>query len=172
MRKRSLTLPACLLLMAALQVSLAYGKGLNGRKGIKQVLLISIDGFHALDYLNCSNGISTINGGQPYCPLLAALGTSGINYLQTSTSTPSDSFPGLTALVTGGSPRTTGVNYDVAYDRALNPPSFETGNGLLAAPCSPGTPSGTSTEYDEGININDPNVGMNSQMFLNGCAER
>jgi Type I phosphodiesterase / nucleotide pyrophosphatase len=170
MRKRSLTLPACLLLMAALQVSLAYGKGLNGRKGIKQVLLISIDGFHALDYLNCSNGISTINGGQPYCPHLAALGTSGINYLQTSTSTPSDSFPGLTALVTGGSPRTTGVNYDVAYDRALNPPSFETGNGLLAGPCSPGTPSGTSTEYDEGININDPNVGMNSQMFLNGGA--
>jgi hypothetical protein len=174
--KRCLSLPACLLLLAAGSVPLAYGKGLNSsRNGIKRVLLISIDGFHALDYLNCSNGISTINGGQPYCPTLATLGVSGINYLQTSASMPSDSFPGLTALVTGGTPRVTGVNYDVAYDRKLNPPAFGTGNGLAAGPCSPGTPSGTATEYDEGININDPTQPAPpettaNQMFLNGGA--
>jgi hypothetical protein len=31
------------------------------------------------------------------------------------------------ALMTGGSPRTMGVNYDVAYDRALNPPDNDLG---------------------------------------------
>ena len=136
---------------------------------IHHVLLISIDGFHALDYLNCSKGIPGFNGGNPYCPNLAALGTTGVNYLDTSTSKPSDSFPGLMALMTGGSPRTMGVNYDVAYDRALNPPQDDTGNGLSGGPCTPGgTPSGTTTEYDEGIDINVP--GIANQMFLNGGA--
>ena len=44
---------------------------------IHHVLLISIDGFHALDYLNCSKGIPGFNGGNPYCPNLAALGAHG-----------------------------------------------------------------------------------------------
>jgi hypothetical protein len=136
---------------------------------IKHVLLISIDGMHAIDYLNCSTGVAGVNGGNPYCKNLAALGTSGVNFLNAQTSRPSDSFPGLMALMTGGTPRTMGVNYDVAYDRALNPPQNDTGNGLLGtgATC-PATPSGTSTEYDEGININIP--GINGQMFLNGGA--
>jgi hypothetical protein len=56
---------------------------------------------HALDFINCSKGISGVNGGQPYCPNLAALGETGLNYLDTSTSKPSDSFPGLMALMTG-----------------------------------------------------------------------
>ncbi len=134
----------------------------SGGHGIRHVLLISIDGFHALDYLNCVSG--------SYCPNLAALGVTGVNYLNTSTSRPSDSFPGLMALVTGGTPRTMGVNYDVAYDRALNPPQNETGNGLLGGPCTKGaTPSGTSTEYDEGINLNNM-PGMASQAYLNGGA--
>lgn len=131
---------------------------------IDHVLLISVDGLHALDYLNC------VKGG--YCPHLAALGNNGVNYLNTSTSKPSDSFPGLMALMTGGSPRTMGVNYDVAYDRALNPPMDTTDNGLLGGPCSPGaTPSGTSTEFDEGINLNlGTGTGANAEMYLNGGA--
>src|SRR5580704_11102605 len=40
-------------------------------RGIRHVLLISIDGMHALDYINCSRGISGVNGGLPYCPTLA-----------------------------------------------------------------------------------------------------
>jgi Type I phosphodiesterase / nucleotide pyrophosphatase len=123
--------------------------------GISHVLLISVDGMHALDYLSCASG--------GYCPNLAALGNNGVNYLDTSTSKPSDSFPGLMALMTGGSPRTMGVNYDVAYDRALNPPTKTSGNGNPAGPCTPGgTPSGTTTEYDEGIE--------NNQLMLNGGA--
>src|ERR1700745_2520493 len=69
---------------------------------IKRVLLISVDGMHAVDFANCANGISTVNNGQPYCPALAALTRTGINYVDASTSKPSDSFPGLEAIVTGG----------------------------------------------------------------------
>ena len=36
--------------------------------GIQHVLLISIDGMHAADYLNCSKGLSGVNGGKPFCP--------------------------------------------------------------------------------------------------------
>jgi hypothetical protein len=42
--------------------------GLNGN--ISHVLLISVDGMHALDFANCSAGISGVNGGQSYCPHL------------------------------------------------------------------------------------------------------
>jgi predicted AlkP superfamily pyrophosphatase or phosphodiesterase len=76
---------------------------------IKHVLLISVDGLHAVDFLNCSNGVSTVNNGAPYCPAIAALGKTGVNYVAASTSKPSDSFPGLTAIITGGSPALTGV---------------------------------------------------------------
>lgn len=127
--------------------------------GIRHVLLISIDGFHALDYINCSNGISGVNGGQPYCPTLAELGETGVNYLDTSTSKTSDSFPGLMALMTGGSPRTVGAFYDVAYDRSLDPPAITTGNGVAGGNCTPGAaPTGTTTEYDEGIDIDQSKV--------------
>jgi hypothetical protein len=135
----------------------------HDRGEIRHVLLISIDGMHALDYLDCANGISTINGGTPYCPNLAALAKNGINYLDATTSKPSDSFPGLTALVSGGSPRTTGAFYDVAYDRSLDPPAKTTANGVAAGTCTPGAaPTGTTTEYEEGIDLD--------QSQLNGGA--
>ena len=55
------------------------------------------------------------------------------------------------ALVTGGSPRTVGVFYDVAYDRVLAAPAKTTGNGVAAGQCMSKTPNGTRTEYEEGI---------------------
>jgi hypothetical protein len=123
-------------------------------KKFRHVLLLSIDGMHALDFENCAKGMATINGGLPFCPNLAELAEHGVNYLGASTSKPSDSFPGLTALVTGGSPRSTGVFYDVAYDRSLDPPAHDTGNGVSAGTCVPGAaPTGDRTEYDEGISI-------------------
>ncbi|MFZ0590883.1 MAG: hypothetical protein WAM39_10390 [Bryobacteraceae bacterium] len=45
-----------------------------GKGPIRHVLLISIDGMHAVDYMNCSTGIGAVNNGAPYCPALAALG--------------------------------------------------------------------------------------------------
>jgi hypothetical protein len=105
---------------------------------------------HAVDFTNCANGISTVNNGAPYCPAIAALGKSGINYVAANTSKPSDSFPGLTAIDTGGSPALTGVYYDVAYARNLDAPTIATGNGVQPGPCTAGMPpTGTTTEYEE-----------------------
>ena len=133
----------------------------HGRE-IRHVLLISIDGMHAVDYLNCIKGIAGVHGDTPYCPVLAELGETGINYRNASTSKPSDSFPGLTAIVSGGSPRSFGVYYDVAYDRVLAPPINTTGNGLAGGTCAAGKPNGTRTEYEEGID--------KDQALLNGGA--
>jgi hypothetical protein len=135
----------------------------GGDSHVKHVLLISIDGMHSVDFINCANGISGANGGKPYCPNLAGLKATGINYLDTSTSKPSDSFPGLMAIVSGGSPRSVGAFYDVAYDRSLDPPTIATGNGVAGGACQTGTAAtGTTTEFDEGIDID--------QTLLNGGA--
>jgi hypothetical protein len=130
---------------------------------IRHVLLISIDGMHAVDFSNCAKGIAGVNDGNPYCPNLAALGTTGVNYVGASTSKPSDSFPGLMTIVTGATPRTMGIYYDVAYDRSLDGPATTTGNGNPTAPCTPNAaPTGYTTEYEEGIDKN--------QMLVNGGA--
>ena len=138
--------------------SLLFVSGLWGqesgqvqKKTASRVLLISIDGMHALDYVNCARGLSSINGGSSYCPNLAELGQTGINYLNAQTTRPSDSFPGLMGIISGGSPRTVGAFYDVAYDRVLAPPAKTTGNGVAGGTCTPGQANGTTTEYEEGI---------------------
>lgn len=145
---------AVLSLAAACSAASAVAQDSLGQGPIKRVLLISIDGMHAADFENCAKGISTINNGDPYCPALAALSKTGVNYVAASTSKPSDSFPGLTAIVTGGSPALTGVYYDVAYSRNYDAPASTTGNGVAAGPCTPyAAPTGTTTEYEEGIDI-------------------
>jgi type I phosphodiesterase/nucleotide pyrophosphatase len=123
-----------------------------GNNRIKHVLLISIDGMHAVDYRNCAHGVKGVKGGAPYCPNLPARGTDGVNYVAASTSRPSDSFPGLMAIVTGATPRTMGVYYDVAYDRSVDAPAKATGNGVAAGPCTSGsTPPVRAPKYEEGI---------------------
>jgi hypothetical protein len=133
--------------------SKALSQGINNRNGIQRVLLISIDGMHALDYENC------VNDG--YCSNLDGLGKTGVNYTRTTTARPSDSFPGLMALVTGGTPKTVGAFYDVAYDRVLAGPTNDTGNGLPGTGpggCSVNHVAGYQTEYEEGVEINQNNV--------------
>ena len=78
------------------------------------MLLISVDGLHQVDAARwiASHPSST----------LAALAHTGVEYTDAHTPTPSDSFPGLVALVTGGTPKTTGVYYDDSFDRTLFPP--------------------------------------------------
>jgi hypothetical protein len=127
-----------------------------GSGNIQHVLMLSIDGMHAVDFYNCANGIAGVNGGNAYCPNLAALSENAINYVATISSTPSDSFPGLAALVTGGSSKTHGLYYDVAYDRSLDPPQNTTGTGLAGGTCTPNAaPTGTTTDYDQGIALDD-----------------
>jgi len=154
-KSRLVTTAGSLFLAASIASSAFAGPAhINNRNGIRHVLLISIDGMHALDYQNCSN-----NGT---CQTLATLGKTGVNYSAASTSKPSDSFPGLMAIVTGGSPRSVGAYYDVAYDRVLAPPAVDTGNGLSAGPCTKNQNNGTRTEYEEGVDID--------QSKLNGGA--
>ncbi len=145
-----------LLVMPALRLSAYPGPGQDddSKRGsdrdIRHVLLISIDGMHAVDFENC------VASGN--CPHLAALGRTGVTYTRTTASRPSDSFPGLMALVTGGTPRTVGAFYDVAYDRVLAPPTITTGNGLAGGTCTQGIINGTQTEYEEGVEIDQTMV--------------
>ncbi len=99
-------------------------------KASKHVLLISVDGLHAIDL---ERWIST----NP-TSILSLLSQKGTTYSQAYTR-PSDSFPGLMSLVTGGSPRSTGIWYDVAFDRDLLPPG--------------GGAPGTVTQYMEVIDL-------------------
>jgi type I phosphodiesterase/nucleotide pyrophosphatase len=109
---------------------------------VKHVLLISVDGLHALDLANYVN----THGGST----LAALSKTGYTYTNASASTPSDSFPGLTALVTGGSPTDAGFWYDVTYNRSVSPQKLgNPGVGSSGGNC-PGTIGGV-VEFDEGI---------------------
>jgi hypothetical protein len=83
------------------------------------VLLISIDGLHQVDLERFVRQRPDSTLGQ--------LSRHGFTYTQASTSIPSDSFPGLTAMVTGGSPASTGVWYDDSYDRELQSASGKKG---------------------------------------------
>jgi hypothetical protein len=146
-RRLRVAVPVLALLLAS---ALASAQGPKDNP-IKHVLLISIDGMHSLDFANCSKGISTVNSGFPYCPALAALSRHGVNYLQAQTSRPSDSFPGLTAIVTGATPRTAGFYYDVSYDRKLSPPFTTTPYGIIGGPTLCPSVLGTQVGLDEQI---------------------
>src|SRR5215471_4710987 len=78
---------------------------------VDHVLLISVDGLHQQDLTTCFKAGT--------CPNIAQLASTGVNYTGAFTPGLSDSVPGLAALVTGGSPRTTGLFYDDVYDRTL-----------------------------------------------------
>ena len=150
--KVTVALLACLATFAAANAQ-NQGGDWGGQSGLRHVLLVSIDGMHAVDFQNCSQGIAGVNSGAPYCPNLAALASNGVNYVAASTSKPSDSFPGLMTIVSGATPRLLGVYYDVAYDRSLAPPTITTGNGVAGGNCTPGKFPGTTTEYEEGIDL-------------------
>jgi hypothetical protein len=84
----------------------------HGRK-VQHVLLLSLDGFHAFD-------LDNYRQAHP-ASALAGLVARGVSYTNAATSRPSDSFPGTLAMVTGGSPVSTGVYYDVSWDDSLSP---------------------------------------------------
>ena len=111
---------------------------------VRHVLLISVDGLHALD-------VSNYVQSHPNSAL-AQLAAHGITYTGANTPQNSDSFPGLLALVTGGSPATTGLFYDVSYDRTIFAPTNKT--------CSGG--AGNMMVFDESIDVyNSQNVSLN-----------
>jgi hypothetical protein len=160
-------------LMAAAAISSAAP---NGK--VQRVLLISIDGMHALDFENCTRGIAFIQGGEPYCPNLAELRAGGLDYTHAFTTKPSDSFPGSGGLATGGLPATIGMYYDVSYDRALSPPAQTTPYGIVGGPnlCPSvvGTPVGFDEQIDRDLTKLDGGGGINPAYLPrdpnNGCA--
>ena len=126
---------------AAVQAPAWAEDGLHDGK-IKHVLLISIDGLHALDV---ANYVKSHKGSA-----LDELSEHGVTFSNAKTPANSDSFPGLLALVTGGSPLTHGLFYDYSYDRTIWAPDNKT--------CA-GKP-GTQMIFDESI---DKYVGGVSQ---------
>jgi hypothetical protein len=110
----------------------------------KHVLLISIDGLHASDLATCET--------QGLCPNLASLAGDGTTYANAHTSEPSDSAPGLMALVTGGDPKLTGVYYDDSYDRTVYAPPAQT--PTLSQNCT--GPAGNEAPYFENVDTGAP----------------
>ena len=119
---------------------------------IQHVLLISVDGMHGVDFANCVKGVPE-SGNETYCPNMATLSTTGVHYLTALTSRPSDSFPGLAAQITGATPRSTGLFYDVTYDRSLSPPAKTTPYGIVGGAKLCPSVIGTQVGFDEEIDI-------------------
>jgi Type I phosphodiesterase / nucleotide pyrophosphatase len=113
-RKPQALLPWALWLSVLAAGPLGFGARPPAARPIRHVLLISVDGLHALD-------LAHFIKLQPNSTL-ARLASSGITYTETFTARPSDSFPGLMSMVTGGSPNATGIWYEGSYARTLSPP--------------------------------------------------
>ncbi|AGY57621.1 alkaline phosphatase family protein [Gloeobacter kilaueensis] len=127
-------------LVALLAASPAQAATNAAGRHFQRVLLLSIDGLHAIDLANYVQ-----NNPQS---ALAGLSAAGVTFSAASASRPSDSFPGLLAMVTGGSPVSTGVFYDDSYDRKLSAPTDTA--------CAS---SGTEVLYDETVDINSNLLG-------------
>ncbi len=79
----------------------------------RHVIVISVDGLHESDleaYI-ATHATST----------LARFVNEGASYSNAHAPFPSDSFPGLTAIMTGAHPRSSGVYYDDSWNRAMLP---------------------------------------------------
>lgn len=133
---------ASALVLALLAPSLAQAEDDDRGDGIKHVLLLSVDGMHEVDLQRYVNTHSK--------SAFAKLLSHGVHFTDARTSRPSDSFPGLLAFMTGGSPRSHGIFYDDSYDRTL----FAPGSNCTGTP-------GTETMYAENLNkdINKLNGG-------------
>ncbi len=99
-----------------------------------RVLLISVDGLHAVDLTRWIADPAHAGGA------FATLAQHAAVYPNAYTTGPSDSFPGMIAQVTGGTPRSAGVFYDDSYDRTL----FAPGSNCEGLP-------GTETQFAENI---------------------
>ncbi|WP_407146194.1 alkaline phosphatase family protein [Bradyrhizobium sp. ORS 86] len=124
----------------------------HGRR-IEHVLLLSIDGFHGFDLTNCI--------ASKLCPNLAKLAQHGTTYANASTTKPSDSFPGMLAQVTGGTPKSNGVYYDDSYDRTLFAPA-----SASSGPCAQGP--GAETNNAENLDKNQHSIDGGMPASLTG----
>jgi hypothetical protein len=131
--------------LASRNISHRDGTPVAGRHS----LLISVDGLHASDLQAFVRMFPKSN--------LARLSRRGTTYNDALTSFPSDSFPGMLALATGGTPKQTGVYYDVSYNRAM----WDPGTNCQGAP-------GQATTYDESLDQTTDNLSGTSNTGLTG----
>ena len=107
----------------------------------KHVLLISVDGMHAVDLTNWVQNHPNSN--------FAKLSARGITYPNAFTTAPSDSYPGMIAQATGGTPKSAGLFYDDSYDRTAYPSkNYYLSQGLDDPGCV-GTPGTEITNFEE-----------------------
>ncbi|MDD2722642.1 MAG: alkaline phosphatase family protein [Methylovulum sp.] len=121
-----------------LAIAMAFNAvGVNAATPAQHVVLISVDGLHQndLDWFVKNNPAST----------LASLVNNGVQFANAMTPFPADSFPGLIGQITGGNPHSTGIYYDVSYNRDLLAPG--------TTDCVSATP-GTIVAFDESIDKN------------------
>ena len=109
-------------------------RGNSSQTHIQHIVLLGIDGFHAFD-------LETFVASHPQSAL-AELRRVSVTYTDAHTTKPSDSFPGILSIVTGGTPFSTGVYFEASYDRALSP---------AGSKCAT---VGTALLLDESIDIN------------------
>jgi hypothetical protein len=130
----------------------------------QHVLLISVDGLHQSD-------LSWYVKQHPNSAL-ARLVKGGVDYTAASTPVPSDSFPGMTAQVTGGNPGTTGVYYDDTYNHGLLPAGTTTCDGSV----KPGAEVDLTEDLDWNKDSIDAGQGLaglpNSILNLTGDAAK
>jgi hypothetical protein len=114
----------------------------------QHVLLISVDGLHAIDLTNWIENHPQSN--------FAKLAGHGIIYPNAFTTAPSDSYPGMLAQVTGATPKNGGLFYDDSYDRDEYPSkAFYTSQNLPDPGCTgkPGTEVTNFEELDKSYNF-------------------
>jgi hypothetical protein len=120
--------------------------------GYEHVLLISVDGMHAVDLANWIK--SHPNGS------FAKLAHTGVIYPNALTTAPSDSFPGMIAQVTGATSKTAGLFYDDSYDRTVFPSAASfTSRGLPDPGCS-GAAGTELTNFEALDKTFDPATGL------------
>ncbi len=107
----------------------------------QHVLVISVDGMHAIDLANYVQAHPDSN--------FARLARQGIVYPNAFTTAPSDSYPGLLAQFTGASPKTAGLFYDDSYDRKEYPSVNSYVSQGVADPGCTGTPGTEVTNFEE-----------------------
>jgi len=140
MRTRLLTATcAAALMMGTTTASAAEARNEGQEDGHRyaHVLLISVDGLHAVDLSKWIADPTHSKGA------LASLASHAVIYPRAYTTGPSDSFPGMIAQVTGGTSRSTGVFYDDSYDRTL----FAPGSNCEG-------PAGAEVQFAENIDKN------------------
>ena len=137
------TLKVTLLATAALIGAIVAAHAEDERRagGPQHVLLISVDGMHEVDL---RLWVQAHPGGA-----LATLSRRGATYPNAYSSAPSDSFPGIIAQVTGGTPKSTGVYYDDSYDRTFFPPQSDATNPNCAG--APGAEVAQAENLDRNL---------------------